>query len=114
MYLRRLIFAFTLGYLLLASIDAQTPAKQQEAASTQEKLEARKELEEKAFALLEEVIVQSSTLRQVDNRITIQASAADLIWKRDEKRARALFKAASASLAEVMATMDQSDPQYGS
>ena len=98
--------------MLLSSICGQSPANQESTATTQEQQEAQKALEQKAFALIEEIITQAPTLKLAENRVNIQATAADLIWKRDEKRARVIFKQATASLAQAMTAMDPSDPQY--
>jgi hypothetical protein len=110
MFLRRLISSFTLGLWLLITGHA-LPAGSDGAASREQQAE-QKALEQKAFALLEEIIAQAPTLKLVENRVMIQATAAGLIWKRDEKQARAVFKTAIAGLAEITSGMDQSDPQY--
>jgi hypothetical protein len=112
MFLRRLISSFTLSLWLIYSGYAQPAGT--ESATSQERQAGRKDLEQKAFALLEEVIAQAPTLRLAENRAMIQATAAGLIWKQDEKQARAVFKAAIASLVEITSAMDQSDPQYDS
>src|SRR6185295_8091930 len=112
MFPRQPISSFTVGLLLLSSICGQSPPNQESTATTQEQQEAQKALEQKAFALIEEIIVQAPTLKLAENRVSIQATAADLIWKRDEKRARVIFKQATASLAQAMSALDPSDPQY--
>lgn len=65
--------------------------------------EARKSTEEKSFALLYEVIEEAGALRRAENRSLVLALAADLLWAYDAKRARAAFKEAAESLAEVSA-----------
>jgi hypothetical protein len=112
MFLRRPIYSFTLCLWLLFSGYAQ-PAGPQGAASRERQSEQRA-LEQKAFALLEEIIAQAPTLKLVENRVMIQATAAGLIWKQDEKQARAVFKTAIAGLAEITSAVDQNDPQYDS
>ncbi len=77
-----LIFAFT------NSIFAQTSPTE----SKEEKEKAQKESEKKAVALLEQVVSETGLLKFPDNRALILASAADLLWQRDEKRARQLFR----------------------
>jgi hypothetical protein len=94
----------TLLLLLFSSYDLS--------AVGQEQREAEKELEQKAFTLLEEIIEQAPTLKLVENRVMIQATAAGLIWKQDEKQARIIFKDATASLAEHINSVDPSNPQY--
>jgi hypothetical protein len=110
MFLRRLISSFTLGLWLLFTGYAQQAGP--DGAASREKQAEQKALEQKAFALLEEIIAQAPTLKLVENRVMIQATAAGLIWKQDEKQARTVFKAAIASLAEITSAMDQSDPQH--
>src|SRR5918999_926279 len=105
MFWRRLLSSSVLIFLLLSHAGAQTP-EDQSALNQKEKqekaLELKKELERKTFALLDEVIGSAATLRIPENRALVQSSAADLIWKRDEKRARALFREALDNLREAM------------
>jgi hypothetical protein len=112
MFLRRLISSITLSLWLIYSGYAQSAGT--ESAASRERQAERTALGQKAFALLEEIIAQAPTLKLAENRAMIQATAAGLIWKQDEKQARAVFKAAIASLAEITSAMDQSDPQYAS
>jgi hypothetical protein len=112
MFLRQLISSFTLSLWLLFSCYAQPAGP--EGAASRERQAAQKALEQKAFVLLEEIIAQAPTLKLAENRVMIQATAAGLTWKQDEKQARAVFKTAIASLAEIMSSIDQSDPQYDS
>ncbi|HEX7958055.1 MAG TPA: hypothetical protein VF508_13995, partial [Pyrinomonadaceae bacterium] len=67
--------------------------------SEEEKAKAKKELERKALALLEETLQGAQVLKLPENRASIRAQAADLFWPRDEKRARALFRDAAADFA---------------
>ena len=75
-------------FALSTSIFAQTSPTE----SKEEKDKARLELEKKAVALLEQVVGETSLLKLPDNRALVFASAADLLWQRDEKRARQLFR----------------------
>lgn len=77
-----LIFAFT------NSIIAQNSPTE----SKEEKDKAQKESEKKAVALLEQVVGETGLLKFPDNRALVLASAGDLLWQRDEKRARQLFR----------------------
>jgi soluble cytochrome b562 len=101
------VSSFTMGLLLFYSSYSGLAARQ-------EQQDTQKSLEQKAFALLIEIIEQAPNLKLVENRVMIQATAAGLIWKKDEKQAREVFKSATASIAELMSTMDQSNPQYDS
>lgn len=77
-------------------------------------LEATPELtteqREAAGRLLDEVVDDSDTLRAAENRSLIRATAAGLLWTRDEERARTLFRQAVADLAAI--TLDARVPSY--
>lgn len=60
--------------------------------SNVEKEKANAEKEKKAVAIIEDISGQVSLLKNPDNRALTLASVADLLWKRDEKRARQLFR----------------------
>jgi hypothetical protein len=65
--------------------------------------------EKKAFELLESASEQAVNLHSPSNRIRASCAIADLIWSRDEKRARALFNAAVSLLATRIAETDFGD-----
>ena len=65
--------------------------------------------EKKAFDLLESVSEQAVNLHAPSNRIRASCAIADLIWTRDEKRARALFNAAVSQLATRISETDFGD-----
>lgn len=105
MPLRLTLRTLTLSLLILSTgAAAQTqmppPARQE---SEEEKAKARKELERKALALLDETLEGAQVLKLAENRAALRVQAADLLWPRDEKRARALFRDAAADLAAVKA-----------
>ncbi|HEX8293034.1 MAG TPA: hypothetical protein VF570_14845 [Pyrinomonadaceae bacterium] len=76
------------------------PAKQE---SKEEKAKARKELERKALVLLDETLEGAQVLKLAENRAALRVQAGDLLWARDEKRARALFRDAAGDLAAMKA-----------
>jgi len=59
---------------------------------TEEEQKAAKEFERKALALLDELIVESASLTLPENRIYVQSRAAEMLWKFDEPRARAMVR----------------------
>src|SRR5438067_2712433 len=65
--------------------------------------------EKKAYDLLETAAEQAVNLHAPSNRIRASCAIADLIWARDEKRARALFNAAVSLLATRIAETDFGD-----
>jgi hypothetical protein len=90
---------------LTQSASAQTTA-------TQEQQQKQKALEEKALQLVEQIFAEVHSLKLPENRIRVQFTAADLIWPRDEARARALFSQAAAGITEMMRSVDTNDRQY--
>jgi hypothetical protein len=94
--------------MFAVAVAAQTP---NETPKTDEQKRAKEEIEKKAFALVDELVKEVSSLRLADNRIMAQATLGDLLWKRDEKRARALFKQAIDGLSDLVAGAKRpSDP----
>lgn len=82
-------FALLLVVLLLSPTYVAAQANEKEKA--QKELEQRQELEKKTLALVDEIASGVWGLKLAENRSFLQASAADLLWKHDEKRARLLF-----------------------
>lgn len=85
---RRLFYSFIFVLLVSNLIFAQTSPTE----SLTEKEKAQKEREKKAVDLIEEIAGEVSLLKFSDNRALVLASIGDLLWKRDEKRARQLFR----------------------
>jgi hypothetical protein len=86
---------FAFAILFIFAIANTTPAQQlppeASAAATQKEKEQRQELEKKTLALLNDIASDAWTLKLPENRIFVMTSAADLLWKFDEKRARSLY-----------------------
>jgi hypothetical protein len=73
--------------------------------------EARAELEHKALGVLDEVGDEAQGLKLAENRVRLQVAAADLLWSRDEKRAREILSAALAGLVSVTTSIPTDDPR---
>ena len=58
--------------------------------------------------MLDELIEQAPALRLPENRLWVAAFAADLLWTRDEKRARALFNEATNTFISITNQADDS------
>ena len=101
MPLRLSLRTLALSLLIFSTTAAaqSPPAARPEPA--EEKAKARKELERKALALLEETLEGAQVLKLAENRAALRVQAGDLLWPRDEKRARALFRDAAADLANM-------------
>ena len=105
MTLRLSLRSLTLSILLLAPA-AAAQAPQAARQSDEEKAKARKELERKALALLDETVQGAQALKLAENRAALRAQAADLLWTRDEKRARALFREAVSDIVAAQSNAD--------
>ena len=69
------------------------------------------ETEKKALDLVQTLSEQVVNLHASANRIRAESEVADLLWVRDEKRARTLFTAAVTQLASQISELDYSDPE---
>jgi hypothetical protein len=105
--------AFILGLSFLFS--SLTSIKAQESASdptptgtqTEEQKQKDKEVaEKKATDLLEQIVGEVQILRLPENRVRVEIAAGDLLWRRNEARARSLFSLAADGVAEIMRGTD--------
>jgi hypothetical protein len=104
MQAKHLIASTALSLLVCSSnAFAQMPVPTPTPAPTEQQKQAQKEVEKKALALLEDTIADAQSLRVLENRALVTATAADLLWTRDEKRARSLFTDALNALATARA-----------
>src|SRR5262249_33293575 len=83
------------GALFTGAINAQ-----QAATGTQDK--DKPTSEQKASVLLDQIIGEASALKLPESRIYVQVSAADMMWDRDQSRARSLFGEAAAAVADLI------------
>jgi hypothetical protein len=75
-------------------------------ASTEQQEKEKAALEKKALTVLDQVIAEAAALKLPENRIRLQITSADLLWKRSEARARTLFAQAADGLAEMVRNAD--------
>jgi hypothetical protein len=92
--------------LLSLTVFAQTPTP---SPQTDEQSKTQRELEQRALTLLEDVVKDSESFKSAENRIRIKALAANVLWPHDEARARALFKEAITSLADLLNNQETED-----
>src|SRR5713226_8627126 len=100
-----LLVALSVILGVAAAVTAQEPSAQQSPTAQQtdeEQQKAKEAAEKRAVALLDQVLDQAQTLKLPENRIRVQITAADLLWKRSEARARSLFSLAGDGVAEMM------------
>jgi hypothetical protein len=110
--MKRTITLLILMLLLLSThASAQSPAPQASSQTSKEEEEkARQELERKVLLMLEEVVSDSQMLKLSENRAIIQVTAGDLVWTRDEKRARGFFRDGLTGIGEAFAKASEKDP----
>lgn len=109
--MKSLITAF---FVLVMTLGAVARASAQEASqlppTDEEQQKEKTEKEKKAFGLLEQVVDEAQMLRLPENRIRVQLGAADLLWQRNEGRARSLFSLAADGVAEMLRGMSTETP----
>jgi hypothetical protein len=110
MNLKQLFASITLLLMIFSSVIAQSPDSQ-DSTKKEEQRKAQEEREKKALVLLDEIIKEAQLLKLPENRIRVQAGAADMLWPRDEKRARALFKEIIISFSEMTRKIDTNPQQ---
>lgn len=105
---KTLVLALSLMTLFSASLrlQAQDPATQQPSAEELEK--QKEELKKNGYRLLDQVIDEAQTLRLPENRVRVQINAADLLWDKNQERARTLFNVASDGVIELMRSASSS------
>jgi hypothetical protein len=103
----RKIATIFLGLAVLSAIvQGQTTTT---AATDEQQQKEKAALEKKALVLLDQVIAEAPSLKLPENRIRLQINAADLLWQRNEARAKTLFTQAGEGLAEMIRTSDLKD-----
>src|SRR6266404_3533231 len=93
-----MIFAIALGFAPV-SLANQDPVNQQQPG---EQDKDKPTPEKKAVLLLDQVLGDAGALKLPENRVYVQISAGDLLWDRDESRARVLFGEAGSGIAEMI------------
>src|SRR5207302_8600613 len=105
---RSFLIVLLFNSIVISIVSAQSPPKETSSKSAEEK-KAREEREKKALTLVDEIITETESLTLPENRARIDVALADSLWRRDEKRARLLFKQAVASLGEIAAAAAVAD-----
>jgi hypothetical protein len=105
MRLARVLHVFV-GLLISIGIAfGQTAAVAPKVSPESEK--SPQEIEKKALSLLERTIGDADSLRLPENRVYVFASSAALLWTRDEKRARQLFRRAANELSALFGATEE-------
>ncbi len=97
--------ALSIIFSLFACAAVAVAQEQPVIKPTAEEIEKQKEEWTKnAYRLLDQVLDESQSLRLPENRVRIQILAADMLWDRDEGRARTMFTLAGDTIAEMLRT----------
>lgn len=80
------------------------------ALQNQEDQKLKKKLEQKALAMLDQLVEESASFKLPENRAHVLLTAADLLWRFDEKRARSLFVEVT-TIFQQMAQMPDDAPE---
>jgi len=67
--------------------------------------------EKQGLELLDTIAEGIPSLRSSGNRVYLMSAVADLLWNKDEKRARGLFEMVKQEIAAALATIDPGDQQ---
>ncbi|MFN2392243.1 MAG: hypothetical protein ABR566_09770, partial [Pyrinomonadaceae bacterium] len=106
MHIRFITFLFVLMLLVTYSMHAQTAPTELSA----EKEKAAQEMQKNALELLDQTINEAAALKLSENRALIYATAGDVLWKQNEKRARQLFRDAANEIVQANnAPVEKSD-----
>ena len=94
------LFILTLTLALFFAVEPPTIAQEQK-PTTEEQEKEKAEREKNAYRLLDQLIDEAQTLRLTENRVRIQINAADMLWDKNQGRARSLFQMAGEGVAEL-------------
>lgn len=97
------LWIVVLLFLLSGVVLAQEPENKEEALPPA--------IEKKSLDLLDSIAARIPTLHNPDNRISVSCTVADLLWSRNEKRARTLFENVTRDEAALIASIDMNDDQ---
>ena len=100
-------------FVAFLPLHAQEPTAQQPAAqepTAEDAAKQKAELEKNAYRLLDQVIDEIQSLRLPENRVRIQINTADLLWDRNQERARSLFQQASEGVSDFVRSAATASP----
>ena len=103
--MKRLItLTLTLGLFCFSVFAQEQQPTPTPTPSAEEQEKAKAQREANAYRLLDQVIDEAQSLHLAENRIRIQIGAADMLWDKNQVRARSLFSMAAESVAELART----------
>ena len=117
MLMRRIsFFLVTLGFAFVTPLTTYgqgetlpEPATAEQQPLSKEQEEEKLKLESKAVTLLEQVVSEAQALKLPENRVRVQIAAGDVLWARNQARARGFFSDAGAAIAQMRWQTDRED-----
>lgn len=94
-----LIFLFV--WLAITPLSGQILSNELEAEKEKNAAQAKDELEKNAFDLLEQALDDAARLKLPENRALVYVTTGDLLWSKNEKRARILFNSAASEIIQA-------------
>ena len=102
---------FTVLVLIAVALGPYYASAQQTSSSSKADAEAEAALRQKAYALLETLAGQVSTMQSPENRARIGSNIAGSLWTHNESRARELFIAVEQDINAGMQSADSEDQE---
>src|ERR1051325_8433531 len=110
---RLLVLTLALGLFCFSAVAQDQPAAPQPSPSTEEQETEKAEREANAYRLLDQIIDDAQSLRLAENRVRVQIMGGDLLWDRNQGRARSLLSMAAESVAELARTQAAASTRRG-
>lgn len=100
---RAVILSLFVGLFIVSAYPAfaQDQPTTQPTPTAEEVEKEKAEREKNAYRLLDQVIDESQSLRNIENRVRVQINSGDLLWKNNQQRARSLFMMAAEGIGEL-------------
>lgn len=102
---------FTVLVLIAVALSTHNASAQQTSSTSKSEAQAEAALREKAYALLETLAGQVSTMQSPENRARIASNIAGSLWTHNEARARELFIAVEQDINAGMQVRPDSEDQ---
>jgi hypothetical protein len=101
-----------LALVMESGFVSQASCRLHSASYRQQQEPPQSEMIKKGLGLVEEIIIEARALRLPENRVFVQAAAADLVWAHDEKSSRAIFDEALAGINDLTNGVAPDDSQF--
>lgn len=98
---RLLILTLAIGLLCAVELSARAQAQPAQQPTAEELEKQKEEREKNAYRLLDQVIDEAQSLRLTENRVRVQINAGDMLWDKNQARARSLFTMAGDGIGEL-------------